>query len=358
MIIGINAAAAFKEPRTGVEEYCYQIIKNIAMLEESKKHRFVLYIPRNLPIPDGWILPDNFEYKFMHSPLAWTQFRLSLEMIRVMPSVLFIPVHVLPIIHPFNSVVTLHGLEYEQYPQMYPNKVMKYLRWSTKFAVKRAKTIIAVSEKTKKDLIDKYGVSPEKIEVIYHGVDYPKKITKERTYKYILYVGRLEIKKNIFTLIEAFEILKRNHKIPHKLVLVGPEGFGFDQISRKINSSPSKDDIFITGYLPSEEKIYTLRNASVFAWPSFYEGFGLPMLEAMSNGVPLVASDIEINREIAKKAAAYFSPRDSADLAAKIMKIITNPSFKRNLVQNGRLQAKKFSWQRAAKKTLRVLTAL
>jgi len=169
MNIGINAVAAFKEPRTGVEEYTYQLIKHLAMLGEAKKHRFILYKDtktdnRNLS------LSNNFKIKQLSWPLPmWTQIRLALEMTVNKPDVLFIPVHVLPLIRPKNSIVTIHGLEFEYYPKMYPLKHLKYLRWSTKYALKNASKIIAVSENTKKDLVDLYKVSDDKIKVIYEG---------------------------------------------------------------------------------------------------------------------------------------------------------------------------------------------
>lgn len=188
MLIGINAAAAFKQPRTGVEEYTYQLLKHLTMLKETKKHRFVLYtdnvIARNPDRSRGdeaipWHLPNNFQIKQLRWSLPmWTQIRLASEILLNKPEALFIPVHVLPLAHPQNSVVTIHGLEYEYYPEMYPWQHLKYLRWSTQYALKYARQIIAVSENTKKDLIELYNGNPEKIKVVYHGVvrDSPSKV--------------------------------------------------------------------------------------------------------------------------------------------------------------------------------------
>ncbi len=170
MFIGINAIAAFKQPRTGVEEYTYQLIKHLTMLEESKRHRFILYTQTKdyFDFP----LPDNFEARQLKWFLPmWTQVRLAGELALHKPEVLFIPVHVLPRFHPQSSVVALHGLEYEYYPKTYPKKHLAYLRWSTKQALKNAEKIIAVSESTKKDLVELYGGNPEKIQVVYHGVN-------------------------------------------------------------------------------------------------------------------------------------------------------------------------------------------
>lgn len=162
MEIGINAAAAFKVPRTGVEEYTYQLIKNLAMLKESQKHSFILYVPqiKKEVFKD---LPSNFILKELKwiGP-AWTQCRLAAHLALKKPEKFLIPVHVLPRFSPKDSIVVIHGLEYEYYSEMYPKKHLKYLKWSTQDALKRASKVITVSENTKQDLIKFYKADPEK----------------------------------------------------------------------------------------------------------------------------------------------------------------------------------------------------
>ena len=219
MLIGINAIAAFKHPRTGVEEYVYQLVKHLTTLKESKKHCFVLYVSDNSNF--DFYLPDNFKIKRLKWPLPmWTQIRLSAEIIKNKPEIFFIPVHVLPLAHPKNSIVTIHGLEYEYYPEMYPLNHLKYLRWGTKYALKNARKIIAVSENTKSDLIKIYGANSEKIKVIHHGVSFiggsPGRNTAKGlplTTPYILFIGRLETKKNVHGLIKAFNLLKKKCRL-------------------------------------------------------------------------------------------------------------------------------------------------
>src|SRR3989344_6673504 len=171
MIIGIHSIAAFKRKRTGVEEYAFQLIRHLAMLTEAREHRFLLYSDDDSDL--GFNLPDNFEIRKLHSPFLWTQFGLSLEMLKKECDILFIPAHILPIVHPKNSVAAIHGLEYEYFPQYYPFWFRKYLKWATKYSAKRAKKIIAVSENTKNDLIKFYGVDEKKIEVMHHGTEIP-----------------------------------------------------------------------------------------------------------------------------------------------------------------------------------------
>ena len=338
MIIGISARAAFKRPRTGVEEYTYQLIDHLTTLKESKRHRFILYSHKNLK----WPLP------------MWTQFRLAVEMAVNPPDVLFIPVHVLPLIHPQNSVVTIHGLEYEYYPEMYPWSHLRYLRWSTRYALRNARQIIAVSENTKRDLIKLYGGQPEKIKVIYHGVDVrplaSNKIVRPSgpdDCPFILFIGRLEAKKNIQGLVKAFDFLKKKYRVPHKLILVGPKGYGYQEFKSR--------DVIEKGYISQEEKSELLKNADLFVLPSFYEGFGMPVLEAQAVGCPVVASNVSSMPEVAGQGALLIKPENIEEIAEAIYRIISNEEFRRDLIAKGNENVKKFSWQKCAKETLRVL---
>ncbi len=352
MIIGINAVAAFKNLRTGVEEYTYQLIKHLAMLEGAKKHRFILY--KDTKVDNHNIsLPDNFKIKELTWSLPmWTQIRLSLEMAVNKPDVLFVPVHVLPLIHPRNSITTIHGLEFEYYPKMYPLKHLKYLRWSTKYALKNASKIIAVSENTKKDLIEIYNGDPEKIEVVYHGVEVPKLINKQKIdYQYILYIGRIETRKNVQGLINAFNLLKKKYKVPHKLVLVGPKGYVCDRIV-------FGKDIIIKGYISDQEKWQLLQNAEMYILPSFYEGFGMPILESQVVGCPVIASNVSSMPEIAGNGAILVESKNIEEICEKMYKIISDQDFKKDLINRGYENVKNFSWEKCAKETLNILVSL
>ncbi|MBL7155154.1 MAG: glycosyltransferase family 4 protein [Candidatus Portnoybacteria bacterium] len=382
MLIGINAVAAFKKPRTGVEEYTYQLIKHLTMLEESKRHRFILYsqgtdvqgtVPKGQSFSEGLSLRDSP----LRWPLPmWTQIRLAAEMVINKPDVLFIPVHVLPLVHPQNSVVTIHGLEYEYYPEMYPWRHLRYLRWSTKYALKNARKIIAVSENTKRDLVELYGGNPEKIEVIHHGYNVGEQglslkdsPASGQSLKppYILFIGRLETKKNIDGLIKAFNLLKEKYQVPHKLVLVGPKGeqgqsLKYSPLSKDCIRGtvpvPENDQIIKTGYVSEQEKWSLLKNADLFVLPSFYEGFGMPILEAQAAGCPVITSNISSMPEVAGQGAILVEPKNIEQIAQTMYKVIKDSQFKNDLITKGYQNIKRFSWQKCASKTLQVLTNL
>ena len=423
MIIGINAAAAIKQPRTGVEEYVYQLIKHLTMLPEAREHRFFLYAPsiKNKKCHAEFIsashgipkqvrddkkenlfdfpLPPNFIIKELKWPLPflWTQMRLAWELRWHKPDALFIPAHVLPFVSSENSVVAVHGLEYEYFPEHYLFWRRWYLRWSTKSAVRRARKIIAVSENTKNDLVKLYRVKAEKIEVVHHGISFshsdPAEAGEESrpngrsgirqrslatlgmtavAKPYILYLGRLETKKNVQGILEAYKILKKEYGVPHELVLAGGRGYGYEKIKEKIDnfndyhaefiSAPHgipkqvrDDKIIEPGYVDNDTKWQLLSGADIFIFPSFYEGFGLPILEAQSAGVPVVTSANSCLPEIAGEGALFVNPKNPAQIAEAIKLIIDDSDLRDKLRQSGFENLKRFSWAKCAKETLGVV---
>jgi len=389
MTIGINAAAALKQPRTGVEEYCYQLIKHLTMLPEAKAHRFFLYVPKSdtntrIHLNDSnnkyfdFELPINFEVRKLNWPLSmWTQIRLASHMVFNKPDVLFIPVHVLPRFHPKNSVVTIHGLEYEYFPEYYPFWFRNYLCWSTRYAVKHARKIIAVSENTKRDIIKFYRADVGKIEVVYHGVkisrcdvhssDYifhDREICNQGKIPTLLYIGRIELKKNILGILEVYKILKEKYKISHELILAGAPGYGYEKIKLALteNISPLQRrnvlrQVRELGYVSEAEKWKLLRGADAFLFPTFYEGFGMPILEAQAAGVPVVSSNVSSIREVARDSALLIDPNNPEQIAQAVYKIIDDKALRDKLIELGFDNIKRFSWEKCARETLRIMTS-
>ena len=388
MIIGINAAAAVKQPRTGVEEYTYQLIKHLTMLPEARGHRFLLYLPSEALAKEGFdfSLPNNFEIKVLYWPLPilWTQIRLVWEMLWRKPDILLIPVHILPFFSPKNSVVVEHGLEYEYFPEYYSALFRWYLCWSTKRSAKKAQRIIAVSKKTKQDLMKFYGCKPEKIEVVHHGVSFchseavgrgisrePRGALAERgecgsricersfaslrmtnSKPYILYLGRIETKKNIQGILAAYKILREKYGVPHQLVIAGGKGFGYEAFQLDL------EGVLETGYVSEEEKWRFLSGADLFLFPSFCEGFGLPVLEAQAAGVPVVTSYNSSLPEIAGEGAVFVNPESPGQIAEAVYKIFEDRQFRDKIVAAGYENVKIFSWEKCARETLNVITML
>lgn len=394
MIIGIDASRAFVEEKTGTENYAYQIIKHLIKLD--KKNTYKLYVRKKLSDEQlsafgrVSVAPLNF-------PRFWTQLGLAWEIIKKPPDVLFVPAHTLPflakIIRPkVKMVVTIHDLGYEYLPEyhQFPQKI--YLNWSTVMAAKSADKIIAVSNHTKNDIINKLGINPEKIEAVYEGHDVKIKnrpATGEVKLKidkpYILFVGTVQPRKNLAKLIEAFSLLKREisngleragFERPRQLafyhyliglaertwltnlslVVAGKSGWHDEEIYRAPEKFGVADKVKFLGYVSEEEKNFLYKNAECLALPSLFEGFGLPVLEAMSFGLPVVVSRVSSLPEVAGKAGIYVEPDSALSIRDGLMKALSLNKKQRRLLA-GRLkkQAGKFSWAKAAKETLKVL---
>ena len=355
MKIGIHAKGAFKYERTGVEEYVYQLLKHFAMLDESTSHSFLLYTPYH---KDTLYLPKNFSVRQLRSLFFWTKFRLSLKMLFDAPDVLFIPTNFLPFFYPSRTVATIHGLEFEYFPEAFAPSQVAYLRKGTRRVVRSAKKIIVPTNAGKKDLITFYKADPNKIIVIQHGVN--PQVAYHHRYppideQYILFVGKLEKKKNVQSIVKAFAVLKERYKIPHKLVLVGSPGFGYHEIQKEIEGTLYKTDIVLTGYISQEEKESFFKYADVFVFPSLYEGFGMPILEAQLRQIPVVTSRIPNIMEVAGEGALFVDPMSVEQLTEAIMSVVSDDAVRGNLVAKGIKNAQKYSWFKCAKETLEAL---
>ena len=368
MIIGVDASRAFFKKRTGIEEYSFQVIKHLR--NKLKNAEVILYLrPESLdPEKCGFKIPKKWKVKVLKWPRLWTQIGLAWELFIHPVDTLFVPAHIVPCCHVKKAVIVVHGLEYEFLPEAYSRWDRLYMRWSIKSSCKRAKRVIAVSENTKNDLARLYKVSKRKIDVIYEGYERKKinprevegKVSskfKVRNSKFLLFIGRIEFRKNTLGIIESFEILKNRYNISHKLVLAGGLGYGYEDVVKKADASEYKDDIVLTGYVDDESKWKLMKNADVFLFPTFYEGFGLPILEAQSLGVPVVVAN---NSSIPEVVGRYMrpllvDPNDYDRIAKFTYKIISDKDLKNNIVKAGYENIKRFSWDLCAEKIAKVL---
>ncbi|EKD58580.1 MAG: group 1 glycosyl transferase [uncultured bacterium] len=357
MKIGIDASRAFLKNRTGIEEYSYQIIKHLRNELDARQYQVVLYLRRGQEI--DFKLPQNWTIKIIQWPRFWTQIGLSLEMLLNPVDTLLIPAHTVPIMHPRNTIVVVHGLEYEFCPQAYSRLARIYMRWTIKKSCKWASKIISVSENTKKDLIRLYKVRAEKIFVIYEGYAQESRIMNQESReiskfmihdsRFIAFIGRVEQRKNISKVVEAFELLKEKYETEHRLVLAGRPGYGYENIKFQISNSKFCDDIIELGYIGEEEKWELLKNADAFLFPTLYEGFGIPILEAQSVGCPVIASGNSSIPEVAGKSALLVDPDSAEEIAENIHELLSNNDFKNAIIQKGLENVKRFSWEKCAR---------
>ncbi len=357
MIIGIDASRTAKQFKTGTETYSTELISALSKID--RKNEYILYTPVGITekLPN---LGSNFKQKILPFGKFWTQLRLSYEFLRKKPDVFFVPAHTLPLVVPKNSVVTIHDLGFKHYPELYSFTDTNYHNWALGHSVKSADHIIAISEYTKKDIMRFFTIDPTKISVIYEGYDQelfrPLKKKTSIDKPYILFIGRLEEKKNIVGMIKAYAILRKENKIQHKFVLAGNPGFGYEKIDAEIKSLPEniKKDIVLPGYVSQESYVELLKSADILFFCSFFEGFGLPPLEAMASGVPVVASDRTSIPEICRKAALLVDPEKPFEMAVALSKIINDKGLRKALISKGIARATLFSWEKCAKNTLDV----
>ena len=380
MKIAININELTLKQNTGVKVYTREIVN--ALERVDKENEYLLYLncrDEALPRLYGFDY-KNFKLKTSKSLFPfWTYFKFPREIKRDKPDVLFMPIQATPFFRkPKNIklVITVHDLAFLLFPKHFTFKDRFLLNFHTKRAVQMADKIIAPSEATKRDIIKFYNISGDKIEVVYHGVETRQCLVSTATVNnpYILFVGSIQPRKNLVKLIEAFEILKippapfakGGVKLPLskrgwgglKLIIAGGKGWMADEIYKKAKESKFSDEIIFMGSVSDDKLSNLYKNASIFVMPSLYEGFGLPVLEAMSYGIPCVISDNSSLREIAingSEQACLFTTGDSNDIAEKINTLLNNEKLRKDLSEKGIENAKRFSWEKAAKETMAVL---
>ncbi|MFZ6015879.1 MAG: glycosyltransferase family 4 protein [Patescibacteria group bacterium] len=373
MLIGIDASRANKTKKTGVEWYAWHVIEELKKLTTDSPHSWALYTNEILK---GGLekLPKNWYEVRAKWPVkkGWTQVRLSYELWRKPSDVFFIPAHVMPRICPDKSVVTIHDVGFRRYPQLYKQRDRAFHEWSTKDIAKRAKRIITVSEFSGREIATLYGIEPSRIAITPNGIDHDRfrpisnpseineRLQRYRISKpYFITLGRLEAKKNITNLIKAFTLFKARRGVgdPTKLVLVGNPGFGYEEIKKTLSASNVRQDIMEVGYVPESDLPALLNSAQALIHPSWYEGFGIPPIEAMACGCPVLSSDAaSLPEVIGKDAALYFPPEELEGMVQAMISIFDEPGLAQKLRMAGLSQASKYTWRQTAEKTLPVLT--
>ena len=368
MFIGIDASRANKQNRTGVEWYSYYVIQELKKITPSDI-QVVLYT--NEKLRDGLEnLPNNWQEKDLNWPpkYLWTQIRLWWELIINPPDVLYVSAHTipfLPIPKKIKVVITVHDVGFKRFPALYKKIQFWYHDLTMRKIKKRADVIITVSEFSKREIVELYGVDPNKITVTYLGYnkDKYKKIDQPNIeildkYKikkpYLLFIGRLERKKNIINIIKSFILAAA--KYPElNLVLIGQAGNESEAIKQLISDSGLGEKIIRPGYVPEEDLPVIINLAEVFLFPTLYEGFGLPIVQALACGTPVIASDLEPHKEVAGEAAVFVDPRQPAEIADKIGLILSREEYRKLLREKGLKRAETFSWAETARETLSLL---
>lgn len=376
MLLGIDASRALRSAgqQTGTERYSFHLIEAMLRLAPA------LPGPPSLRLYSD-VAPDQAtrqawrgaDWRIIPSPRLWTHARLSLEMAQHPPAALFVPAHVLPLWRPPRTLVTIHDLGYLFFPQAHPPRQRWYLDWATRWNGRVATHLLADSEATARDLREQLGVEAARISVVYPGftptmqrVADPAQV-RETTARYgirppyFFYVGTLQPRKNLVRLAQAFaRVLARGaaeqpDAAPPQLVLAGKPGWLSDQVLQPIAALGLGDQVRVTGYVPAADLPALLSGAAALAFPSLYEGFGFPILEAQGCHVPVLTSDTSSCPEVAGAGALLVDPHDVSAIAAGLWRLLTEPALVRTLVEQGERNVQRFRWQTAARQVFDVL---
>ncbi len=369
MKIAIQAADLDATRIDGTRVYILNLLKLFGQIDSQDE--FLIYHKKQFN-PE-LTPPDFFNYKIIQksSLFSWSQTRFAFEIWKDKPDVLWMPMQSLPFFRRKNlkTVITIHDLAFKYFPDFFPKSDLRKLNLLTDYAVKNSNKVIAVSESTKKDILQFYPEIPDdKIKVIHHGFDpklFSKKVLKENSdkilkkyfleeEKYLLYVGALQPRKNLSLLVEAFGKIKENYP-EIKLVLAGEKAWLWKDLMEKIDNSPYKKDIVLTGKIPFEEIRTLYQKAMIFIFPSLYEGFGIPILEAFASEVPVVASQNSSLSEVGQDAVSYFETKNQTDLENKILALLDSKEKRKELIERGLKRVKNFSWEKTARETLEYL---
>lgn len=366
MLIGIDASRAAVPQRTGTENYSLYLIR--ALLGEGREHRFRLYF-NHPPAEALFERSERVEWRVMPLSRLWTHLRLAWEVIVHPPDVLYVPAHVIPLLHPRCCVATVHDLGYLHYPQAHTRRARWYLDWSTRWNARVAQRVIVDSEATRRDLEAHYGVERAKLVLAYPAgaegfapvKDAAALDAARNKYAtgqhYFLYVGTLHPRKNLTTLLHAFDTLIREKRIGEevKLVLAGKPGWLYDEILALARADRLRERVVLLGYVAPQDLPALLSGALAFVLPSWYEGFGLPILEAMACETPVICSNVSSLPEVAGDAALLVDPRDVHGWADAMQRFAQDEVLRQTLIERGRERARHFTWQRCAQQVLQAL---
>ena len=365
MKLGIDARL-IQGDFTGDSTYWRGLIEALSRLDVE----FVIYLDAKLPEPEISV-SKSIPVRILHAPCsrvwsAWTFPRaLKEDGIQVAHVQYTIPPRM-----PCPTVTTIHDVSFKRHPEFFKLKDRLILDWAVKRASKKAARIIAPSQHTKKELVQLYRIDPAKITVTYEGVDAQFRPMDRQVARalvgekhgihspFILTLGVIQPRKNLGRLLDAFSALKGNLESEHKLVIVGKQGWKEADLQGRIAALGLAKNVVLTGYVPYEDLPALYNAADVFVYPSVYEGFGLPPLEAMACGTPVITGNQSSLPEVVGEAGLMVDPFDPEAFTDAMARVLSSESLRSEMSSRGLAQAKKFSWDRMAQETVAVYHSL
>ncbi|MCD6519417.1 MAG: glycosyltransferase family 4 protein [Anaerolineae bacterium] len=344
----------------GVSRYIHYLLRYLPQVD--RRAEYVAFVGDARAHYDGWqmrapLWPTGDPLR----RILWEQLVQPLATRRAKLDLLHAPVYVGPLCKPCLLVVTIHDLSFYIYPEFFRPFQRRYLQHFTRWTSKRADQIIAVSESTRRDVIRFLGVAPDRVVTIPNGVEEIfRPLGRARLEAFrrrnglpermILFLGTLEPRKNLLVLLEAYALL-RQRGAQEMLVVAGGKGWYYESVYATVERLGLRRWVIFPGYVPWEELPLWYNAAELFVYPSLYEGFGLPPLEAMACGVPVVVSNVSSLPEVVGEAGVLVDPQDPQGLAVAMEELLADPARREELAEAGLARARSFSWERTALQT-------
>lgn len=365
MNIGIDGNEANQVNRVGVGQFAYNVIDQLEKIDRDNSYTIYL---KEKPLPD---LPKErvgWKYLVFGPSKLWTQIALPFKLFtqKEKIDIFYSPSHYSPRFSPVPTIISIMDLWHHRHPEQFNKKDLYQLTKWESYSVKQASHIITISEFSKKEIINVYNTPADMVTVAYPGYSqYTTHNTQHETEKikkkfkikddYLLYLGTLQPKKNIEGLVKAFALLAAGYPAV-TLVIAGKKGWLYEKIFTQVKELKLENKVIFTGFVSEEEKPYLIAGAETFILSSFYEGFGIPVLEAMSLGVPVVASKEGSLPEAGGKAATYCDPYSVETVSEAIKKVLDlNERQRDEIIRDGKRRVEKFSWEKCAQKVLKAI---
>jgi glycosyltransferase involved in cell wall biosynthesis len=379
MRIGIDGYIFGSKLKAGIFKSTVEILKGLSVLDSENKYTLYIRNATEIKLPST---NKNIDIKYVlcpsfsmlnHDPFLlglWLPICMPIELSLNKVDVYFSSHAILPFRCPCKTVITVPDVAYLFDKRYFSSGARQANNIMTSWAIHHADKIIAISESTKRDLIQYCSINPSKISVVYRSYDSNRYRqlsdisdinTIKKTYglqEYILYVGTLEPRKNIIRLIKAYNVLKHSMHINYKLVICGAKGWMYNNIFKLVYELGFVDDVIFTGYISDDEIPILMNGACLLIYPSLYEGFGRPPLEAMACGTPVIVSNISSMPEVVGDAGALVDPTDVDDIANTILAILTNDKIRKEMAEKGLERAKLFSTEKMIQNTINIFNEL
>ncbi len=368
MKIAVNTRFLLTGKLEGIGIYTREIFKRV--VQQMPEHEFIFLFDR--PFSDEFIFADNISPRVLAPPARhpflwywWFEHSVPKALKQSKADLFISPDGFCSLNTNVPQVLTIHDLGFEHFPEHTPLFVRKYYRHFTPAYCKKADRILAVSEYTKNDICATYGIAPEKIDVVCNGfeadtqipvrqlTDIDERLQDNRPY--FIFVGAVHPRKNVEGLLKAYEQFRDTFSHGHQLVIVGRNAWMHDAVEQLYRQMKYRSDIIRIEYIERNDLLQVLRQAYGMVYPSFFEGFGIPVLEAMASGVPVIASNASSLPEVAGNAAILVNPNSTIEIAEAMHELIINDVLRNDLIARGKIQARLFDWNKSAQEVVEII---